>query len=64
MDSINYKNITEYKTELELSFFYARNKDRIICSCGKMIIKGSKWSHWKGKQHRIDTETKLLTTNV
>ena len=40
MDSTPYMNITEYKTDLELKFHCARNNERILCSCGKMIVKG------------------------
>ena len=59
MDSTPYKNINEYNTELEKCFLFARNKDRILCSCGKMITKGGKWGHWRGKQHQIDTDAKF-----
>ena len=60
MDSTTYINIIEYKTSLELDFHYARNTDRFLCSCGKMISKSGKWSHWRGKKHKIITEDKLL----
>ena len=60
MDSTTYLNITEYKTPLELNFYHARNNERILCSCGKMITKGTKWGHWKGTKHIRDTEHILL----
>ncbi len=61
MDSTPYKNITEWKTPLELKFYFARSNERILCSCGKMIVKNNVWSHWKGKQHIMDTEASLLS---
>lgn len=60
MDSTTYNNITDYKTTMELNFYNARNNERVLCSCGKMIVKGDKWSHWKGLKHRMDTEALLL----
>lgn len=64
MDSTPYMNITEYKTDLELKFHCARNNERILCSCGKMIVKGGKWAHWKGVKHRMDTEHILLSKDT
>ena len=64
MDSTTYKNITEYKTPMELDFYNVRNNGRILCSCGKMILKGAKWGHWRGLKHRRDTEQMLLTSVV
>lgn len=61
MDSTIYTNITEYKTPLELKFLFARNNERVLCSCGLMIHKGAKWGHWKGLKHRMDTEALLLS---
>ena len=63
MDSIPYTNITEYKTPLELKFYYARNNEFILCSCGKMVIKNNIWSHWKTKKHRRNTDDLLLSKN-
>lgn len=60
MDSTIYNNIIEYKTSLELDFLFAKNNERILCSCGKMILKGGKWSHWNGIQHKMITENILL----
>ena len=59
MDSIDYKNIIEYTTPLEITFLFAKNTDRFECSCGKMITKVNKWSHWKGKNHKMISESKL-----
>lgn len=64
MDSITYNNITEYKIELELKFLFARNNERILCSCGKWISKGSKWGHWKGTKHRMITESLYLSKDI
>ena len=61
MDSTTYKNITEYNTQPELDFYLVRNNGRILCSCGKMILKGSKRGHWRGLKHRRDTEHILLS---
>ena len=62
MDSTTYKNITEYKTPMELNFYQARNNERILCSCGKWITKGTKWGHWRGLKHRMVTEQMLLSS--
>ena len=56
MDSIQYINITEYKTPLELNYYYARNNEPILCSCGKMVIKNNIWRHWNTKKHRRNTD--------
>ena len=64
MDSITYNNITEYKTDLELKFLFARNKARFPCSCGMMINKGGLQSHWKGLKHRMITESLYLSKDT
>ena len=64
MDSTTYIDITEYKTPLEINFYQARNNERILCSCGKWILKGAKWGHWKGLKHRRDTEHILLSKDT
>ena len=60
MDSITYTNIIEYNTSLELNFHHARNTDRVLCSCGKWILKGGKWGHWKSLKQIRDVEHILL----
>ena len=64
MDSTTYINIIEYKTPMELDFYNVRNNGRILCSCGKMILKGSKWGHWRGLKHRRDTEHMILSKDT
>lgn len=48
--------ITEYKNELELKYYFTRNKDRFLCGCGKVIVKGSTDTHFKTRNHILNNK--------
>jgi CDGSH-type Zn-finger protein len=56
-----------YKTQEELKIYYARNNERILCSCGKSPFKNDLYSHNKTKFHinKIDSDfLELFRRNI
>ncbi len=52
--------ITTYTNELELKYYYTRNKEHFVCGCGKNVLKNISKIHFRTKYHILNNNNFFL----